>query len=186
MNNFIRKYANIPNPITSFFNKIDSALLYESNYREEIEWLEAMKKVPLYVKKIYINPNNAEELENLTDPNLHNTPINKLELEFRSFSFSLKTIENLKAIYPNSITLEDDSVEKDESTNQALFENFTKLLSKLDRTSLEMIFQKNYYKIKIEFRDVIFKVVESKSECSYIRAKSVEIRCKDKQFCWIK
>ena len=112
----------------------------------------------------YIHPNNAEELENLTDPNLHNTPIYKLELEFRSFNFSSKTIENLKVIYPNSITLEDDSVEKDESTNQALFENFTKLLSKLDRTSLEMSFQKNYNKIKIEFRDVIFKVVESKSE----------------------
>ena len=186
MNNFIRKYANIPNPITNFFNKIHSALLCEDDYREEIEWLETMKKVPLYVKCIYIYPNNVEELENLTDPNLHNTPINILELGFRSFKFSIKTIENLKAIYPNSITLCDNSVEKDESTNQALFENFNKLLSKLDRTSLEMDFLKKYFKFKLEFRDVIFKVVESNEECSYIRAKSVEIRCEYEELYWIK
>ena len=186
MNNFIRKYANIPNPITSFFNKIDSALLYESNYREEIEWLEAMKKVPLYVKCISICSNNAEELENLTDPNLHNTPINKLELELNSIKISLKTIENLKEIYPNSIWIEDNCKTKGETTNQALFENFTKLLSKLDRTSLEMDFQKNYFKLKLEFKDVIFKVVESKEECSYIRAKLVEIECWDEDFSWIK
>ena len=37
-----------------------------------------MKKVPLYVKRIEISSNIAEELENLTDPNLHNTPIDNL------------------------------------------------------------------------------------------------------------
>ena len=186
MDNFIRKYANISNPITEFFNKIYFVSLY-GDYSKQIEWLEAMKKVPLYVKSIKILLNDAEKLENLTDPNLHNTPINNLELNFlKNFKISPKTIENLKAIYPNSITLSDDSVEKDESTNQALFENFNKLLSKLDRTSLEMDFQKNYFKLKLEFRDVIFKVMESNEECSYIRAKSVEIRCEYEELYLIK
>ena len=186
MDNFIRKYADIPNPITKFFNKIDSALLCEDDHREEIEWLEAMKKVPLYVKRISIYSNNEEQLENLTDSNMHNIPINKLDLELNSIKISSKTIKNLKEIYPNSITLRDDSKTKGETTNQAMFENFTKLLSKLDRISLEMDFQKNYNKIILEFRDVILKVVESKEECTYIRAKSVEIRCEDEELYWIK
>ena len=100
-----------------------------------------MKKVPLYVKHISISSNNAEELENLTDPNLHNTPIRKLQLHLNSFNFSSKTIENLQTIYPNSITLSDSSFAKNESAHQALFKNFTKLLSKLDQTSLEMKFK---------------------------------------------
>ena len=74
MNNFISNYANTPNPITKFFNKIDYVSLY-GDFREKIEWLEAMKEVPLYVKYIKISSNDAEELEILTDPNLHNTPI---------------------------------------------------------------------------------------------------------------
>ena len=146
-----------------------------------------MKKVPLYVKSIKIPLNDAEKLENLTDPNLHNTPINNLELNFlKSFKISPKTIENLKAIYPNSITLSDDSVEKDDYANQVLFGNFAKLLSKLDQTSLEMGFDEDYFGFKLEFSDVILRVVESKEECSYIRAKSVKIRCKDEELYLIK
>ena len=186
MESFISNYANIPNPITKFFNKLDYVSLEGNYYKEDIEWLESMKKVPLYVNFIKIYPDNAEELENLTDPNLHNTPISNLELELNRIKISSKTIENLKAIYPNSITLSDDSEEKDESTNQTLFRNFTKLLSKLDRTSLEMYFWNIDYRFELEFRDVIFKVVESKEECSYIRAKLVKISCEYEEFCWIK
>ena len=160
----------------------------DGDYSENIEWLEDMKKVPLYVKSIKIRSNNADELENLTDPNLHNVPINKLDLELNSINISSKTIENLKAIYPSSITLETESYLfcNDESKHQALFKNFTKLLSNLDQTSLEMDFNKYDYRIKLELNDVFWKVVESKKECSYIRAKSVEILCKDEDFCWIK
>ena len=75
---------------------------------------------------------------------------------------------------------------EDEDTYQVLFENFIKLLSKLDQTSLKMHFEENNFDLKLEFNDVIFKLVESNEECSYIRAKSVEICCADKQFCWIK
>ena len=189
MNNFISNYANIPNPITNFFNKIEDVSLDGDDHSKTIEWLEAMKKVPLYVKKISILSNNEEELENLTDPNLHNTPISNLELKLLdSFNFSSKTIENLKAIYPNLITLEADSdlFCNDETLYQALFQNFTKLLSNLDQTSLEVDFEEDYSGFTLEFSDVTLKVVESKEECSYIRAKSVEIRYKDEDFCWIK
>ena len=81
MNNFISKYANTPNSITKFFNKIYSVYLH-GDYSKKIEWLEAMKKVPLYVKCFSISLNNEEELEKLTDPNLHNAPINNLKLQF--------------------------------------------------------------------------------------------------------
>ena len=185
MNNFISNYANIPNPITKFFNKLDSISLY-GNYSKMVVSLEAIKRVPLYVKNISICSDNAEELENLTDPNLHNSPIENLQLELSSFEVSSKAIENLKTIYPNSIALVCNRLQTDETFRQALFENFVKLLSKLEQTSLEMIFRYDEYKIKLEFSDAILKVVESKKECSYIRAKSVEIGCKDKDFCWIK
>ena len=184
MNNFISNYANIPYPIAKFFNKLDALLLY-GNYSKQIEWLEAMKKVPLYVKCILIKSNNAEELENVTDPNLHNPPIDKLLLELESCNFSSKTIENLKTIYPNLITLLCNPFDNDKNANQVLFGNFTKLLSNLDQTSLVMGFNKNYY-FKLYFSDVIFKVVESKQECSYIRAKSVEIPCVCEELCRIK
>ena len=151
-----------------------------------IEWLEAMKKVHLYVKHIWIPSNNAEELEKLTDPNLHNTSISNLQWEFKSFNISSKTIENLKAIYPSLITLNLDYRYLNETTNQTLFGNFTKLLSKLNQTSLMMDFEGNYFKLKLEFSDVILKAVESNEECSYIRAKSIEIRFRDEKFCWIK
>ena len=143
MNNFISNYANIPNPITKFFNKIFNFKLYGSDDRENIEWLEDMKKVPLYVKCIEICSNNVEELENLTDPNLHNTPISNLKLTLLNrFNISSKTIENLQSIYPNSIRIEVLTKTQDESTKKVLFENFTKLLSNMDHTSLEMDFNK--------------------------------------------
>ena len=185
MNNFISNYANTQNPITKFFNKFDDVKLcrYES---QNIEWLEAMKKVPLYVKRISIYPNDAEELENLTDPNLHNTPIINLLLQLESFKFSSKTIENLKTIHPNSITLYSDPFDSDETKNQVYFGNFTKLLSNLDQNSLEMGVDWMYAYLNLEFSDVILKIVESNEDYSYIRAKSVEIRCKDKEYCWIK
>ena len=146
-----------------------------------------MKKVPLYVKCIEISSNDAEELENLTDPNLHNTPISSLHLQsLDSFKFSSKTIENLQSICPNSINLVDPSIYEDRDTNQDMFENFTKLLSMLDTTSLGMYFDRDGYSFKLEFRDLIFKLVESKKECSFIRAKSVEIHCRDEDFCKIK
>ena len=146
-----------------------------------------MKKVPLYVKCIRISSNNTEELENLTDPNLHNTSINNLELGlYESFEISSKTIENLQSICPNSINLFVSFIYEDGDTNQDMFENFTKLLSKLDQTSLEMDFDRYGYSFKLEFRDLIFKFVESKKECSYIRAQSVEIHCRDEDFCKIK
>ena len=90
-------YANTPNPITKFFNKIDYVSLY-GDYSKNIELLEAMKKVSLYVKCIWIFSDNTEELENLTDPNLHNTPISNLQLVLESCNFSSKAIENLKNI----------------------------------------------------------------------------------------
>ena len=117
MNNFISNYANIPNPITKFFNKIDYVEL-DGDFSRNIEWLEAMKKVPLYFKCIELSSNNTEELEILTDPNLHSTPINNLQLELESFNISSKTIENLKSIYPNLITLDCNPFEKDETKNQ--------------------------------------------------------------------
>ena len=115
-----------------------------------------MKNVPLYAEHISIPSNNAEKIEILTDPNLHNTPIKKLELTLLdSFNISAKTIENLEAIYPNLITLSDNSFSNDETKNQALFWNFTKLLSNLDQTSLEMKFWNNYYSFRLEFNNVI-------------------------------
>ena len=97
MDNFINNYANIPNPITKFFNKIDEVVL-DWDDSKNIEWLEAMKKVPLYAKDIEIYLHNADELENLTDPKLHNTPIKNLILELlNNFKISSKTIENLKS-----------------------------------------------------------------------------------------
>ena len=146
-----------------------------------------MKKVPLYAKYIEIYSSNEEELENITDPNLHNTQIKTLRLTLNNnFMISFKTIENLKAIYPNSITLSLETISKDEAKKKEFFENFTKILSKLDQTSLEMNFNGHIYDFNLEFRDVIFKVVESKEECSYIRAKSIKIRCIPEEFCWIK
>ena len=186
MRKFIRNYANIPNPITKFFNKIEDVELDGDDQSINIEWLEAMKKVPLYVKTILLYPNNTNELEILTDPNLHNPPIDNLHLSFKNVKISSKTIENLKAICPNSITINEISPFLDESTKQASFDNFTKLLSELDQTSLEMDFEENNFNLKLEFIDVIFKVMESKKECSYIRAKSVEIQCLDEELCWIK
>ena len=187
MENFMSKYVNTTNPITKFFNKIHQFALAGGDYSKNIEWLEAMKEVPLYVKSISIYSNNAEELEYLTDPNLHNTPIRNLEFKLlKSFNISSKTIENLKAIHPNSITLSDNSIFNDEAQSQDLFGNFTKLLLNLDQTSLEMRFWNNDYSFKLEFRDLILKVVESKSECLYIRAKSVETGCTDEEFCWVK
>ena len=185
MKNFISNYGNIPNPITKFFNKIDSISL-DGDYSKMIEWLEAMKKVPLYAKRIEISSNSEEQLEHLTAPNLHNTPIDNLQLELKSFNVSAKTIENLKSIYPNSIKLINFSETKDKIVKQGLFENFTKLLSKLDQTTLEMGFKYDNFSIKLEFSDVIFKVVELKNECSYIRAKSVMTNCAADDFCWIK
>ena len=97
-----------------------------------------MMKVPLHAKTISISPNNAEQLEKLTDPNLHNTPISNLQLQLKSSNFSTKTIENLKTIYPNSIMLYCNSYNKNETAYKTLFVNYTKLLSKLNQTSLEM------------------------------------------------
>ena len=188
MENFISNYANIPNPITKFFNKIESFKL-DGDHSKNIDRLEAMKKVPLYVKSISISSNNEEQLENLTDPNFHNTPISKLKLKLLDiFEISAKTIENLKAIYPNSITLEVDSYLfcKDETEHQALFKNFTKLLLNVDQTPLEMKFNEYDYKFKLEFNNAIWKVVESKEECSYIRAKLIKIRCRAEELYWIK
>ena len=146
-----------------------------------------MKKVPLYVKYFSIQLSNAEEFEDLTDQNLHNTPINNLNLTLlNSFNISSKTIENLQSLYPNSITINDFSILSDESTKQTLFENLIKLLSKLDQTSLNMHINEWNYSFELKFSDVIFKVVESKEECSYIKAKSVEISCLDEELCWIK
>ena len=123
MESFISNYANIPNPITKFFNKLDYVSL-DGDYSKMIEWFEAMKKVPLYAKRIEISSNSAEELEHLTAPNLHNTPIDNLQLELKSFNISTKTIENLKAIYPNSIKLIYFSETKDEIVKQGLFWEF--------------------------------------------------------------
>ena len=176
MNIFIRNYANIPNPITKFFNKIYFVELDKSDYIRKIKLLEAMKKVPLYLKHIKISSINSEQLENLTDPNLHNTQISNLILKLKSCNFSSKTIENLKTICPNLITLYCNSFEKDDFKNQVYFENFTELLSNLDHTSLEMRSWENDYSLKLEFNDAILKVVGSNEECSYIRTKSVEIR----------
>ena len=145
-----------------------------------------MKKVPLYAKNISIYPIDAEELEDLTDPNLHNTPISNLELQFGSIKFSSKTIENLKTIHPNLITIYCNPFDKDETENQVYFENFTKLLSNLDQTSLEMGVDWTDSYLNLEFSNVILKIVESNEEYSYIRAKSVKIRCEDKEYCWIK
>ena len=145
-----------------------------------------MKKVPLYVISISIYPNDAKELENLTDPNLQNSPISNLELEFKNFKFSSKTIENLQSICLNSINIFDLSSYEIGDTNQDMFENFTKLLSKLDQTSLTMYFIEDDYSFKLEFNDVIFKFVKSKKECSYIRAKSLKILCYDEDFSKIK
>ena len=173
----------MPNPITKFFNKIYDVQL-SGDYSKMIECLEAMKKVPLYAKNIQIYLNNEEELENLTDPNLHNTPIEKLELKWmKSFEISSKTIENLQSIYPNSIKLDKCFNIKDETINQALFDNFIKLLSKLDQTSLEMTSYEINFNLKLVFNDVIWKVVESNEKWSYIRAKSVKIRCLDEELC---
>ena len=186
MNKFLKNYANTQNPITKFFNKIYYASL-SGDYSKKIKWLEAMKKVPLYVKRISIYSDNADELENLTDPKLHNTPIEKLEWTLsNSFEISSKTIENLKAINPNSINIDYNQFSNDEDVNQAFFGNFTKLLSNLDQTSLVMDFNKYDFSNKLDFSDVIFKVVESNEECSYFRAKSVVIHCKDEDFWWIK
>ena len=148
--------------------------------------MEAIKKVPLYIKRIKISSNNTEQLENLTDPNLHNTPINNLELVLKSCNFSSKTIENLKTIHPNSITLYRGPFDKDETKNQVYFANFTKLLSNLDQISLEMGTESDDFDFRLEFNDVILKIVESNEECSYIRAKSIKISCEDKEYCWIK
>ena len=146
-----------------------------------------MKKVPLYAEHTIIYPNNAEELENLTDPDLHNPPIKNLKLILlNSFKISVNTIENLKAISPYLITLSDNSEAKDEAANKALFTNFVKLLSKLGNTSLEIDFDEDYFGFELKFDDVIWKVVESKNKCSYIKAKSVVIRCEDEDFCLIK
>ena len=177
----------MPNPITKFFKKVDRVTLIGDDHRKQIKWLEAMKKVPLYVKNIQIYSSNAVELENFTDPNLHNTSIKKLQLVgSKSFNISSKTIENLQSIYPNSITIDYYSFDKDETTYKTLFGNFTKLLSKLDQTSLQMGVRRMHSYLKLEFSDVILKIVESNEEYSYIRAKSVEIRCEDKEYCWIK
>ena len=185
MNNFISNYANTPNPITKFFNKIEYVQLY-GDYSENIEWLEAMKKVPLYAKTFKIFSDNTEELENLTDPNLHNTPIDNIQLELESCNFSSKLIENLKTIYPNSIRFYCNPFNKDETKHQVYFANFTKLLSNLDLNSLKLDFDWMYFYLNLDFSDVILKIVESNEEYSYIRAKSVEISCTDKEFCWIK
>ena len=174
------------NPITKFFNKIEDVSLY-GDYSKNIEWLEAMKKVHLYAKNILISSNNAEELENLTDPNLHNTPINNFQLRlYDSFKISSKALENLQAIYPNLITLIPNHWTDGLVKNQVLLRNFIKLLTKLDQTSLEMESYKNNFDFKLEFKDAIWKIVESKEECFYIRAKLVEIRCFTKGFSWIK
>ena len=187
MENFISNYTNTPNPITKFINKIGGFKLDGGDYSENIELLEAMKKVPLYIKSIIIPSNNAEELENLTDHNMYNTTIDNLLLElWNSFKISTKAIENLQSIYPNFITLDCMPYFEAEAKYEVLFGNFTKLLSKLDNTSLGMIFGNNDYKIELKFSDVILKVVESSEECSYIRAKSVEICCVCEEFCWIK
>ena len=154
IDNFISNYANIVNPITKFFNKIYYVVLDGDDHSKKIEWLEAMKKVPLFVKSISIYSKNEEQLENLTDPNLHNTPISNLKLRLlESFNFSAKTIENLKAIYPNSITLETDGClfYKDESKHQVFLKNFTKLLSNLDQTSLQVNFEGYYSGFRLEF-----------------------------------
>ena len=146
-----------------------------------------MKKVHLYVKNIKIASNNVEELENLTDPNLLNTPINNLQLRLLdSFEISSKVLENLQAIYPNLITLIPNPWKNVFVKNQVLLGNFIKLLTKLDHTSLEIESSKENFDFKLEFKDAIWKVVESKEECFYIRAKSVEIRCFTKNFSWIK
>ena len=144
-----------------------------------------MKKVPLYVKYMKISSNNTEELENLTDPNLYSTPISNLILELKGFNISSKTIENLKAIRPNSIRLI-VLWSGGETENQVFFGNFSKLLSNLDQTTLEMNFLNEDYRAKLEFSDVILKILESNEECSYVKAKSVKIPCKDEEFCWIK
>ena len=187
MDNFIQNYTNISNSIAKLFNKIYFVLLFGRDYSKKIEWLEAMKRVPLYVKYISIYPYNVEELENLTNPNLHITPINNLRIsKWKSFKISSKAIENLKAIYPNSITLTANQRTKDESIKQALFRSFIKLLSKLDQTSLVMDIQEKNFNFKLEFINVIWKVVKSKEKCSYIRAKSVRICCVGDELCWIK
>ena len=178
--------ANIPNPITKFFNKIDEVKL-TGDYSKMIKLLEAMKKVPLYAENISIfSIDNTEKLENLTDPNLYNTPIDNIELELKSCNFSSKTIENLQTIHRNSITLYCDPFEKDETVDQDMFVNFTKLLSNLDQTSLVLGVDWMYSYLNLEFSDVILKIVESNEEYSYIRAKSVKISCEDEDFCWIK
>ena len=118
MNNFISNYANTPNPITKFFNKIDEVNLDREDHSKKIEWLEAMKKVPLYVENISIFSDNTEELEYLTDPNLHNTSISNLFFKLDRFNISAKTIENLKTIHPNSIKLYCHPFVKDETVDQ--------------------------------------------------------------------
>ena len=187
MRKFISNYANIPDPITKFFNKINYVELDERDYSKQIEWLEAIKKVPLYVKCIELSSNNAEELEKLTDSNLHNTRMSSLKLNLEnSIKISSKTIENLTAIYPYSITLSNIPSYRDETAYKILFENFAKLLSNFDQISLVLGTDYDDFDFRLEFNDVIFKVVDSNKECSYIKAKSVEIRCEDEEFCWIK
>ena len=151
-----------------------------------IEWLEAMKKVPLYVKNISISSDNEEELENIIDPNLQNTSMDNLELTLLGYAeISAKTIENLKTIYPNSIWLLVVGY-GEETRDESRFRNFTKLLSNLDQTSLKMGCDGDYLKLKFEFSNVILKVVESNEECFYIRAKLVKIQWLGGDFCWIK
>ena len=66
--------------------------------------MQAIKSAPIYVDYFRIDAENSEELKQLTNPNLYNTPIREYHMKFATkLKFSSEVIKNLQIIKPKKL-----------------------------------------------------------------------------------
>ena len=102
-----------------------------------------------------------------------------------NIKFSSKTIENMQLLNPKLIHYDFSNIEEDEVDNDIVLTNFIELLSKLKKIEIWMWSWINE-DFSLTFNDVIWKVAKSKFEWSYIRVKSLTIKCKSEELNTIK
>ena len=141
--------------------------------------MQVIKSAPLYVDYFRIDAENSEELEQLTNPNLYNTPISEYHMEFEAkLKISSEVIKNLQIIKPKKIVLgyriNMENLFYYKEMNQILLSNFIEFLFKFDQTELSMnAFDSPDFVLK--FNNAVWKVVKSNNEYSYARMDTLTI-----------
>ena len=167
-----------------FISKVESISMKIRG--EVVKCLEKIKKTYLFVDRFIFWVNSAKEFEDITNPSLYySTKINFIFELCSRIKISDKTFENLQLINPISIYLNLCYFDRDETKYQTSLDCFVDHLLKLDDTSLIMNLEGGRG-LKLDFNGIIWKVIKTKNEYSYIRAKSLSVEFRSEEINSIK